>query len=72
MKTAWLPRVKPICVTKRLIINFQDKRVLTIDAPKTGAKGFHDICKDKAINRNQDLPVGGETKPIWDPAKLAR
>ena len=43
----------PECVTTRLIINFQDRSVLAIDEPKTGAKSFHDICQDKAINRTK-------------------
>ena len=34
-----------ICVTNQLVINFQEKSVLAIDAPKRGAKGFQDSCK---------------------------
>jgi len=35
----------PICATNQLIINFQEKSVMAIDAAKRGAKGFKDTCK---------------------------
>ena len=35
----------PICMTNQLIINFQGKSVMAIDAPKRGAKGLMDTCK---------------------------
>lgn len=34
-----------ICMTNQLIINFQEKSVLAVDAPKLGAKGLKDTCK---------------------------
>jgi len=34
-----------ICMTNQLIINFQEKSVLAVDAPKRGAQGFKGSCK---------------------------
>ena len=50
-------KTSAICMTNQLNINFQEQSVLAIDAPKSGAKGFKDVCK--SANHTQTYKLVG-------------
>ncbi len=49
---SWRQNDEPVCMTNQLIINFRERSVLAIDAPKRGAQGLNGSC-GKALDHTQ-------------------